>query len=69
MGSTQLTGGQWIGPAVRMQASGQSGYVGLYGWNTGSPQLMLFLRNAGDWTELGAPTQRGAGGRDPAAAW
>ncbi len=52
--STQLTGGQWIGPAVRMQASGQSGYVGIYYWNSGSPELMLFLRNAGNWTELGA---------------
>ena len=26
--STQLTGTQWIGVAVRMQSSGQSGYVG-----------------------------------------
>ena len=52
--STQLTGGQWIGPAVRMQASGQSAYVGIYYWNFGSPDLMLFLRNAGNWSELGA---------------
>ena len=26
--STQLTGGQWVGPAVRLQNSGQNGYVG-----------------------------------------
>ena len=52
--STQLTGDQWIGPAVRMQASGQSAYTGIYFWNSGSPELMLFLRNAGNWTELGA---------------
>ena len=30
VGSAQLSGTQWIGPAVRMQASGQSGYVGFY---------------------------------------
>ncbi len=52
MGSAQLSGGQWIGPAVRMQASGQSGYVGFYYWNNGSPEVMLFLRNAGVWTAL-----------------
>src|SRR3984893_7528518 len=27
--STQLTGGQWIGPAVRVQNSGQNAYVGI----------------------------------------
>jgi hypothetical protein len=52
--ATQLTGGQWIGPAVRMQASGQDAYLGFYSWNGGSPELMLFLRNAGGWVQLGA---------------
>ena len=45
--STQLTGGQWIGPAVRAQAGGQDGYVGFYYWNYGSPELMLFKRYGG----------------------
>jgi hypothetical protein len=51
--STQLTGGQWIGPAVRVQSGGQNAYVGMYAWNNGSPQLMLFVRNAGNWNQLG----------------
>ena len=53
VGSTQLSGGQWIGPAVRMQDNGQSGYVGFYYWNYGNPEVMLFLRNQGAWTALG----------------
>ena len=44
VGSTPLSGGQWIGPAVRMQNSGQSAYVGFYFANSGSPVLMLFLQ-------------------------
>ncbi|HUK67149.1 MAG TPA: alpha/beta hydrolase-fold protein [Streptosporangiaceae bacterium] len=52
--STQLTGGQWIGPAVRAQDSGQEAYVGIYNWNNGSPDLMLFKRNGGTWTQLGS---------------
>lgn len=51
--STQLTGTQWIGPAVRMQDGGQNGYLGIYDWNNGSPELMLFMRSAGSWTQLG----------------
>ncbi len=54
VGSTPLSGSQWIGPAVRMQASGQSAYVGFYYWNSGNPEVMLFLRNGGNWKELGA---------------
>lgn len=52
--STPLSGGQWIGPAVRMQASGQSAYVGIYYWNSGSPEVMPFLRKRGGWTQLGS---------------
>jgi hypothetical protein len=52
--STQLTGGQWIGAAVRMQSGGQNAYVGMYAWNNGSPQLMLFVRNAGNFNQLGS---------------
>ena len=52
--STQLSGGQWVGPAVRVQNSGQNGYLGIYYWNSGSPQLRLYKRNAGSWTQLGS---------------
>ena len=58
--SAQLTGGQWIGPAVRMQSAGQNGYLGMYFWNTGSPQLRLYKRNAGTWTQLGNSYSSGA---------
>ena len=52
--STQLSGGQWVGPAVRLQNGGQDGYAGIYFWNFGSPQLMLFVRKGGSWQQLGA---------------
>ena len=51
--STQLTGGQWIGAGVRLQSSGRNGYAGIYYWNFGSPQLMLYKRSGGSWTQLG----------------
>ena len=54
MTSTQLTGSQWIGPAVRIQNGGQNAYLGIYYWNSGSPELVLYVRNAGNWTQLGA---------------
>ena len=50
--STQLTGGQWIGPAARAQNSDL--YVGIYFWNGGSPQLRLYKRTSGSWTQLGS---------------
>jgi len=52
--STQLTGSQWIGPAVRSQNSGQDLYLGIYFWNGGSPELRLYERNSGGWTQLGS---------------
>jgi hypothetical protein len=52
--STQLSGGQWIGPAVRATSGGQSLYLGIYFWNNGSPDLMLFKRASGSWTQLGS---------------
>jgi hypothetical protein len=52
--ATQLTGGQWIGPAVRAQNGGQDTYLGIYFWNNGNPVLRLYKRNAGSWTQLGA---------------
>src|SRR5579862_5531800 len=55
VGSTPLSGGQWIGPAVRMQASGQSGYVGFYYANNGgTPEVMLFKRAGGVWSNMGS---------------
>ena len=59
VGSTQLTGGQWIGPAVRMQNGGQSLYSGIYFWNNGNPELRLFKRVAGGWVQLGASFSSG----------
>ena len=50
--STPLSGGQWVGAAVRMQGSGQTGYVGLYNWNSGSPVLEIFKRSGGGWAQL-----------------
>ena len=58
--STQLSGGQWIGPAVRAQNGGQSLYLGLYFWNNGNPELMLFKRISGNWTQLGSSSFPGA---------
>jgi hypothetical protein len=52
--ATQLSGGQWIGPAVRAQNGGSSLYLGIYFWNSGSPDLMLFKRINGGWTQLGS---------------
>ena len=52
--STQLTGGQWIGAAVRLQSGGSNGYAGIYYWNSGSPQLRLYKRSGGNWTQLGS---------------
>jgi hypothetical protein len=52
--STQLTGAQWIGPAVRVQNGGQNAYVGIYNWNSGSPLLQVFERSGGSWAQLGS---------------
>ena len=58
--STQLSGGQWIGAAVRAQNGGQNTYLGLYFWNNGDPDLMLFKRINGGWTQLGSTYASGA---------
>ena len=55
---TQLSGGQWVGPAVRAQTGGDT-YVGIYFWNNGSPQLRLYKRKAGTWTQLGSSYNSG----------
>ena len=57
--STQLTGGQWIGPAVRTQSGGQAGYLGVYDWNNGSPELMLFRRVGSSLIQLGSAYSSG----------
>ena len=57
--STQLSGGQWVGPAVRAQNGGQSLYLGIYWWNNGSPELMLFKLINGNWSQLGSSHSTG----------
>jgi Putative esterase len=58
--STQLTGGQWIGPMVRAQNGGRSAYVGIYSWKNGSPVLQLFKRSGtNSWTQLGSSYSSG----------
>ena len=51
--SKRLTGGQWIGAAVRAQNGGRDAYAGIYFWNSGSPELDLFKRSQGNWVQLG----------------
>ena len=57
--STPLSGGQWVAAAVRVQGSGQNAYAGLYYWNFGSPELMLFKRSGGAWAQLGSTYSSG----------
>jgi hypothetical protein len=51
--STQLSGGQWVGAAVRAKGGGRDAYVGVYYWNSGKPELLLLIRSQGNWTQLG----------------
>jgi Putative esterase len=51
--SKRLTAGQWIGAAVRVQNGGRDAYVGVYFSNGGRPELQLFKRSAGSWSQLG----------------
>ena len=65
MSSAQLAATQWVGPMVRGQNSGLNGYVAIYFWNNGSPEIMLFWRKGGGWSQLGssygvAPLKAGA---------
>ena len=57
--STQLSGGQWVGPSVRSQNGGQDTYLGIYFWNNGSPQLRLYKRTGGTFTQLGSSYNSG----------
>ncbi len=45
---------------VRAQNGGQNAYVGIYIWNNGSPNLMLFKRSGSNWTQLGSTYNSGA---------
>ena len=60
VGSTPLTGTQWVGTAVRAQQGGQDAYVGIYWWNSGNPELEVFLRDNGNWSALGSWNTGGA---------
>jgi Putative esterase len=50
--ATQLSGTQWIGPAVRVQNEGNNFYVGIYALNNGSPYLQILKRLEGSWIPL-----------------
>ena len=52
--STKLTGGEWTGMAVRAQHGGRDAYVGVYDWNGGKQELLLFRRSGQSWTQLGS---------------
>jgi hypothetical protein len=58
--ATQLTGDQWVGPSVRMQADRSSGYVGAYLWNNGSPEVALYARAGTGLTQIGDTYDSGA---------
>ena len=45
---------------VRAQGTGSGLYVGFYFWNSGNPELMLFKRVNGTWTQLGPTYASGA---------
>jgi hypothetical protein len=60
LATTQLSGEQWIGPSVRMQADDESGYVGAYAWNNGDPELILYQRDGTTLTQLGSTYDCGA---------
>ena len=47
--------GSGSAPLCAAQNGGLSVYVGLYWWNNGNPELELFKRTSGTWTELGSP--------------
>ena len=44
---------------MRTQNGGQNTYLGIYFWNSGSPQLRLYKRNAGTWIQLGSSYNSG----------
>ena len=64
-----LTGGQWIGAAVRAQAGGQNLYLGLYYWQQRHPRPHAVQALNGSMDPAGLHLrQRGPGRRHPADA-
>ena len=63
--STQLTGGEWTGTAVRAQHGGRDAYVGIYYWNSGKQELMLFRRSGQSWTHARQLTVPGRSPPEP----
>src|SRR5215469_9908302 len=58
--STTMSGGDWIGAAVRMQSNGLNAYVGIYKWNSGSPILEIFKRTgSSSWVQLSSAYSSG----------
>ncbi len=45
---------------MRSQNGGQDTYLGIYFWNNGTPQLQLYKRSAGTFTQLGSSYNSGA---------
>ena len=44
---------------MRSQNGGQDTYLGIYFWNSGSPELRLYERSAGTWIQLGSSYSSG----------
>ena len=59
MTSTQLSGGQWVGAAVRLQNGGQNGYVGIYYWNSAARSWCCSSGPGASWTQLGSAYSSG----------
>jgi hypothetical protein len=53
LSAKQLSGEEWVGPTVRSKNGGRDTYLGIYFWRNGSPDLRLYKRSAGIWTQLG----------------
>lgn len=49
-----VSGGDWVGPAVRASNDGQNSYLGLYDYNNGNPYVQIFRRQAGSWAGISA---------------
>ena len=57
--STQLSGGQWVGPTVRTQNGGQDTYLGIYFWNSGSQSSASTSATPAPGFSSAAPTTPG----------
>jgi hypothetical protein len=59
LGPAALAGDEWIGPSVRMQADGSSGYVGAYSWRDGDPAVIVYRREGTTLIQAGAAYDSG----------